>query len=171
MASRTQWTWVWVNSGSWWWTGRPGVLQFMGSQSRMRLGDWTDWLSAQNLAQLSRYAAIFSYEFVCILLLEEVCQVHVRKRRGPGPSLSQEEARKALLSSRGAPLPFLPRCRTRHIPKGAVWVLEWRRQTCDGWSMSEGYFDCCKPHSSESDYYRSTAQEVNFFSNHRSEWG
>ena len=30
MASLTQWTWVWVNSGSWWWTGRPGVLQFMG---------------------------------------------------------------------------------------------------------------------------------------------
>ena len=32
MASPTQWTWVWVNSGSWWWTGRPGVLQFMGSE-------------------------------------------------------------------------------------------------------------------------------------------
>ena len=27
MASLTQWTWVWVNSGSWWWTGKPGVLQ------------------------------------------------------------------------------------------------------------------------------------------------
>ena len=36
MASLTQWTWVWVNSGSWWWTGRPGVLQSMGSQ---RAGD------------------------------------------------------------------------------------------------------------------------------------
>ena len=33
MASLTQWTWVWVDSGSWWWTGRPGVWQFMGSQS------------------------------------------------------------------------------------------------------------------------------------------
>ena len=32
MASLTRWTWVWVNSGSWWWTGRPGVLWFMGSQ-------------------------------------------------------------------------------------------------------------------------------------------
>ena len=32
MASPTQWTWVWVNSRSWWWTGRPGVLQSMGSQ-------------------------------------------------------------------------------------------------------------------------------------------
>ena len=38
MASPTQWTWVWVNFGSWWWTGRPGVLRFMGSQ---RMGhDW-----------------------------------------------------------------------------------------------------------------------------------
>ena len=32
IASLTQWTWVWVNSGSWWWTRRPGVLQSMGSQ-------------------------------------------------------------------------------------------------------------------------------------------
>jgi len=39
MASLTRWTWVWVNSGSWWWTGRPGVLRFMGSQ---RVGhNWT----------------------------------------------------------------------------------------------------------------------------------
>ena len=38
MASLTWWTWVWVNSGSWWWTGRPGVLRFTGSQ---RVGhDW-----------------------------------------------------------------------------------------------------------------------------------
>ena len=32
MASPIQWTWVWVNSGSWWWTGRPGMLQSMRSQ-------------------------------------------------------------------------------------------------------------------------------------------
>ena len=32
MASLARCTWVWVNSGSWWWTGRPGVLRFMGSQ-------------------------------------------------------------------------------------------------------------------------------------------
>ena len=38
MASPTQWTWIWVNSRSWWWTGRPSMLQFMGSQ---RVGhDW-----------------------------------------------------------------------------------------------------------------------------------
>ena len=32
MASLTQWMWFWVNSGSWWWTGRPAMLQSMGSQ-------------------------------------------------------------------------------------------------------------------------------------------
>ena len=32
MALPTQWTWVWAKSRSWWWTGRPGVLQSMGSQ-------------------------------------------------------------------------------------------------------------------------------------------
>ena len=42
MASLTRWAWVWVDSGCWWWTGRPGVLQFMGSQSQTRLSDWTE---------------------------------------------------------------------------------------------------------------------------------
>ena len=42
MASLTRWMWVWVNSGSWWWTGRPGMLQFMGSQ---RVGHWATELN------------------------------------------------------------------------------------------------------------------------------
>ena len=42
MASLTRWTWIWVNSGSRWWTGRPGVLQSMGSQSRTQLSNWTE---------------------------------------------------------------------------------------------------------------------------------
>ena len=48
MASPIQWTWVWVNSGSWWWTGRPGVLWSLGSQ---RVGhnwatelNWTEYI-------------------------------------------------------------------------------------------------------------------------------
>ena len=42
MKSQTQWRWVWVSSGSWWWTGKPGVLRSVGSQ---RVGqDWAaDW--------------------------------------------------------------------------------------------------------------------------------
>ena len=43
MASPTQWTRFWVNSGSWWWTGRPGVLQFMG---KLRVGQ--DWVTDLN---------------------------------------------------------------------------------------------------------------------------
>ena len=43
MASPTQWAWVWLNSGSWWWTGRPGMLWFMGWQ-RVRQ-DWATELS------------------------------------------------------------------------------------------------------------------------------
>ena len=42
MAPLTQWTWVWVNSGSWWWTERSGMLQSMGSQSQTHWSDWTE---------------------------------------------------------------------------------------------------------------------------------
>ena len=48
MAPPTQWAWVWVNSGSWWWTGRPGVLWFMGSQ---RVGH--DWATELNWTELN----------------------------------------------------------------------------------------------------------------------
>ena len=57
MASLTQWTWVWVDSGSWWWTGRPGVLWFMGckeSDMTERL-NWTELLVSAVV--LSWYAA------------------------------------------------------------------------------------------------------------------
>ena len=44
----TQWTWVWVDSGSWWWTGRPGVLQFMGSQRV-----WHNWATELKWTELN----------------------------------------------------------------------------------------------------------------------
>ena len=49
MASPTRWTWVWVDSRSWWWTGRPGVLQFIGSQ---RVGH--DWVTELNWTDSSK---------------------------------------------------------------------------------------------------------------------
>ena len=59
MASLTQWMWVWVNSGSWWWTGRPGVLQFMRSQ---RVGhdwvtqlNWTEWWNSRKRNQENNF--------------------------------------------------------------------------------------------------------------------
>ena len=42
MASLTWWTWVWATSGSWCWTGNPGVLQSMGLQSWTWLSDWIE---------------------------------------------------------------------------------------------------------------------------------
>ena len=50
MASPTKWTRVWVNSGSWWWTGRSGALQFMGSQ---RVGH--DWVTESNWTELMAF--------------------------------------------------------------------------------------------------------------------
>ena len=57
MASPTRLIWVWVSSGRWWWTGRPGVLRFMGSQ---RVGhdwatelDWTDGTGCHDLSFLN----------------------------------------------------------------------------------------------------------------------
>ena len=53
MVSPTQWTWVWVNSGSWWWTGRPGMLKFMGLQ---RVGHdratELNWMSSLYISEL-----------------------------------------------------------------------------------------------------------------------
>ena len=50
MASPTWWTWVWVNSRSWWWTGRPGMLWLLGSQ---RVGhDWRMKLNLKGLETL-----------------------------------------------------------------------------------------------------------------------
>ena len=45
MASPTRWTWTWASFRSWWWTGWPGVLQSMRSQSGTHLSNWTEpWL-------------------------------------------------------------------------------------------------------------------------------
>ena len=47
MTSPTWWTWVWVNSGSWWWTGRPGLAAVLGvTKSRTRLSHWTELLAS-----------------------------------------------------------------------------------------------------------------------------
>ena len=60
MASPTQWTWVWVDSRSWWWTGRPGMLRFMGSQRARH--DWAtelNWNKLSNMiTQIYKYTDI-----------------------------------------------------------------------------------------------------------------
>ena len=83
MASPTRWTWVWVNSESWWWTGRPGVLWFMGSQ---RVGhdwvtelNWTDaWVNKHSKHSLVTF--LYPTElssFICINFCPEVWNVTV----------------------------------------------------------------------------------------------
>jgi len=62
MASSTRWTWLWVNSGSWWWTGRPGVLQFMGSQ---RVGH--NWVTELNWTEWSTMG------YVCVCSVVQLC--------------------------------------------------------------------------------------------------
>ena len=54
MVSLTRWTWVWVDSGSWWWTGRPGVLRLIGLQ---RVGH--DWVTKLNWTELSSLSGFF----------------------------------------------------------------------------------------------------------------
>ena len=56
MASPTRCTWVWVNSWSWWWTGRPGVLWFLGS-------DTTEWLNWTELIPCPIQANVSIIEF------------------------------------------------------------------------------------------------------------
>ena len=62
MASPTQWTWVWVNSGSWGWTGRPGILRCIGSQ-RVR-HNWVtelNWL-IDNICQRQKKSLFSNFQ-------------------------------------------------------------------------------------------------------------
>ena len=65
-ASRTWWTWVWVGSGSWLWTGNPGMLQSMGLQSWTWLSDWSElnwmFIHANSYSQLYLEANLSLYE-------------------------------------------------------------------------------------------------------------
>ena len=56
MALSTWWTWVWVDSRSWWWTGRPGVLWFMRSQ---RVGH--NWATELNWTETPHKSGIIQY--------------------------------------------------------------------------------------------------------------
>ena len=72
MASPTWWTWVWVNSGSWWWAGRPHVLQSMESQ-RVR----HDWVTKQNWKWDVSYSSI-KWRIIVYLLIELPWDLHMK---------------------------------------------------------------------------------------------
>ena len=71
IASPTQWTCVWVSSRSWWWTGKPGVLQSVGLQSRTQLRDWTELMHLKfNMSK-----AKFLISPLTLLLPQSSCQL------------------------------------------------------------------------------------------------
>ena len=61
MTSLTQWTWIWARSRSWWWTGRPGMLWFMGLQ---RVGH--DWATKLNWTVENKYSFFWYYWFLIV---------------------------------------------------------------------------------------------------------
>ena len=91
MASLTQWTWVWVNSRSWWWTERPGVLRFMGSQ---RVGhDWAtelNWMHSTFTNRKSLRSGCIELNMRCVKIsillvlltcffIPKIFSLHIRK--------------------------------------------------------------------------------------------
>ena len=86
MASLTWWTWVWVNFGRWWWTGRPGVLRFMGLQ-RVR----HDWATELNMA-----TRVWEETYKCIKRLLP-WRWRMGWKRATGRKEGDAEARKPIL--------------------------------------------------------------------------
>ena len=73
MSSPIRWTWVWVGFRSWWWTGKPGMLQSMELQSQTLLSDWTE--PSSTILHISLYAK--SPHGPCL-----PCGVSLQKRKG-----------------------------------------------------------------------------------------
>ena len=73
IASLTKWTWVWVSSRSWWWTGKPGVLQSMGSERVEH--DWTTKLNwTLNIFYVYQFSSVQSLS--CVWLFVTPCTNH-----------------------------------------------------------------------------------------------
>ena len=65
MASLTRWIWVWASSRSWWWTGKPGMLQSMGLQ---RVGH--DWVTKLKLFKYQCRKLCKHFELICWVLMD-----------------------------------------------------------------------------------------------------
>ena len=78
MASPTQWAWVWINSRSWWWTGRPGMLQSMGSQ---RVGhDWATELNWTDIMKNFFYSVAWHFIILLVsLFLNKILNLLIKK--------------------------------------------------------------------------------------------
>ena len=119
MVSPTQWTWVWVNSGSWWWTGRPGVLQFMGSQ---RVGhdwetelSWTGGLTAQSQTHVNGKAS--GKRPLCTFSVENKCQFN----RHTGTQIQWGQRRRCTWPATETPHWRPERARGQQVPPLMLW--------------------------------------------------
>ena len=67
MATPTRWTWVWVNSGSWWWRGRPGHAAVHGvAKSRTRLSGWTELKGKENWSEIQYRLGKYKMDYIFI---------------------------------------------------------------------------------------------------------
>ena len=80
MASLTRWTWVSVNSRSWWWTGRPGVLRFMGSQRADTTEQliWSDLIWFGGFIYISILTNDFDHFYMCYVPFIHLLKWNVR---------------------------------------------------------------------------------------------
>ena len=79
MASPTWWTWVWTSSRSWWWTGKPGMLQSMRSQSQTWLRNWTQ-LTASLIFHWASFE-IFRYNTIQLRVHDNQIEEHFLKNQ------------------------------------------------------------------------------------------
>ena len=95
MASPIQWTWIWVSSGNWWWTGKPGMLQSTGSQ-RVR-HDWATELNWSNLETMRRHWRVLDWRLCWSDLYIKRWEEALEKDKTGGQTSSQEAV--ALISA------------------------------------------------------------------------
>ena len=82
MASPTQWAWVWVNSGSWWWTGRLSVLQYMGSQ-RVGLIWATMWKKSKGFSTNEKQNYNMAQQFHSYVYIQKKPLTHSKRYKQP----------------------------------------------------------------------------------------
>ena len=85
MSSRTRWTWVWASSRSWWWTGKPGVLQSTGSQE-LDTTERLNWLKPCYWPNDGKGRWGWILRGACVILLERRLCVTSKREWRASPS-------------------------------------------------------------------------------------